>query len=64
LATLPQAAAVHMREGAKREMEARDSGIADPRVIINISSTSGTHGNAGQANYAAAKVGNTFHLYE
>lgn len=27
-----------------------------PRNIINISSTSGLHGNAGQANYAAAKA--------
>ena len=26
-----------------------------PRSIVNISSTSGIHGNAGQANYAAAK---------
>lgn len=29
----------------------------EPRCIINISSTSGTHGNAGQANYALAKCG-------
>lgn len=28
-----------------------------PRNIINISSTSGVHGNAGQANYAMAKAG-------
>ncbi|KEQ92892.1 hypothetical protein AUEXF2481DRAFT_699668 [Aureobasidium subglaciale EXF-2481] len=28
----------------------------EPRNIINISSTSGLHGNAGQANYAAAKA--------
>jgi 3-oxoacyl-[acyl-carrier protein] reductase len=27
------------------------------RVIVNISSTSGTHGNAGQANYSLAKAG-------
>lgn len=31
----------------------------EPRNIINISSTSGTHGNAGQANYAVAKAGVT-----
>lgn len=31
----------------------------EPRNIINISSTSGTHGNAGQANYAFAKAGVT-----
>jgi 3-oxoacyl-[acyl-carrier protein] reductase len=29
----------------------------DKRCIINISSTSGTHGNAGQANYSLAKAG-------
>ncbi|KAI2623671.1 short-chain dehydrogenase [Xylaria nigripes] len=29
----------------------------EPRCIINISSTSGIHGNAGQANYAMAKAG-------
>ncbi|CCX14912.1 hypothetical protein FPQ18DRAFT_63743 [Pyronema domesticum] len=28
-----------------------------PRSIINVSSTSGLHGNAGQANYATAKMG-------
>lgn len=30
-----------------------------PRCIVNISSTSGTHGNAGQANYAIGKAGVT-----
>ncbi|KAH6718735.1 hypothetical protein BKA61DRAFT_262018 [Leptodontidium sp. MPI-SDFR-AT-0119] len=29
----------------------------EPRCIINISSTSGVHGNAGQANYGVAKSG-------
>lgn len=29
----------------------------EPRCIINIPSTSGIHGNAGQANYAVAKAG-------
>ncbi|KAK7530596.1 uncharacterized protein J3D65DRAFT_129932 [Phyllosticta citribraziliensis] len=29
----------------------------EPRCIINISSTSGLHGNAGQSNYAVAKAG-------
>lgn len=29
----------------------------EPRAIVNISSTSGTHGNAGQANYSFAKAG-------
>jgi 3-oxoacyl-[acyl-carrier protein] reductase len=31
----------------------------EKRCIINISSTSGTHGNAGQANYSLAKAGVT-----
>lgn len=31
----------------------------EPRCIINISSTSGTHGNAGQANYSIGKAGVT-----
>mmetsp|Transcript_32618 Transcript_32618/g.97346 ORF Transcript_32618/g.97346 Transcript_32618/m.97346 type:complete len:317 (-) Transcript_32618:117-1067(-) len=52
---LVQAAAPHMREAAKRE--AATEGKARPRTIVNISSTSGTHGNAGQANYATAKAG-------
>ncbi|EFQ98168.1 3-oxoacyl-[acyl-carrier-protein] reductase [Nannizzia gypsea CBS 118893] len=29
----------------------------EPRIIVNISSTSGIHGNAGQANYAVGKAG-------
>lgn len=29
----------------------------EPRCVINISSTSGTHGNAGQANYSMGKAG-------
>ncbi|KAK3666759.1 hypothetical protein LTR22_002346 [Elasticomyces elasticus] len=29
----------------------------EPRSVVNISSTSGLHGNAGQANYALAKAG-------
>lgn len=31
----------------------------EPRCVVNISSTSGVHGNAGQANYATAKAGVT-----
>lgn len=31
----------------------------EKRVVINISSTSGTHGNAGQANYSMGKAGVT-----
>lgn len=49
-----EAAAV-MRENAKREIKER--GAAVPRSIINVSSTSGLHGNIGQANYATAKLG-------
>ncbi|MBI1318011.1 MAG: SDR family oxidoreductase [Candidatus Hydrogenedens sp.] len=52
---LIQAAAPYMRDAAKREM---DEGRApEPRCIVNVSSTSGLHGNIGQANYAAAKMG-------
>jgi 3-oxoacyl-[acyl-carrier protein] reductase len=29
----------------------------EKRVIVNVSSTSGTHGNIGQVNYAVAKAG-------
>lgn len=31
----------------------------ESRCVINVSSTSGTHGNAGQANYSLAKAGVT-----
>lgn len=54
---LIQAATPYMREAAKREMESSPDGLASPRSIINISSTTGTHGNVGQANYATAKAG-------
>lgn len=50
-----RAAAPYLRETAKREMAER--GKATARKIVNISSTSGTRGNFGQANYAAAKAG-------
>ncbi|KAK9838142.1 hypothetical protein WJX81_003650 [Elliptochloris bilobata] len=52
---LIQAAAPVMREAAKRELD--EGGVARSRCIINVSSTSGTHGNAGQANYSTAKAG-------
>jgi 3-oxoacyl-[acyl-carrier protein] reductase len=49
-----RAAAPHLREPAKKE---REEGKEVFRKIVNISSTSGTFGNAGQANYSAAKAG-------
>lgn len=52
---LIRAAAPYMREAAKQEMGAGNT--PEPRCIINISSTSGLHGNAGQASYALAKSG-------
>ena len=45
----------YMREQAKKEKAA--NGQAKARKIVNISSTSGTRGNVGQANYAAGKAG-------
>ncbi len=51
-----RALAPHWREAAKAE---RDEGREVYRKIINISSVSGTMGNAGQANYSAAKAGVT-----
>ena len=47
-----RAAAPHLREPAKAE---RERGEEVFRKIVNISSTSGTMGNAGQANYSAGK---------
>jgi 3-oxoacyl-[acyl-carrier protein] reductase len=50
-----RAAVPFMREAAKKEMDAQ--GAAKARKIINVSSTSGTRGNPGQANYSAGKAG-------
>jgi 3-oxoacyl-[acyl-carrier protein] reductase len=52
---LIRAATRLLREAAKQEIRA--SGKARARKIVNVSSTSGTRGNFGQANYAAAKAG-------
>ena len=49
-----RAVAPHMREPAKKE---REQGIEVFRKIVNVSSTSGTMGNAGQANYSTGKAG-------
>jgi 3-oxoacyl-[acyl-carrier protein] reductase len=48
-----RAAAPHLREPAKKE---REEGREVFRKIVNVSSTSGTFGNAGQANYSSAKA--------
>ena len=50
-----RAVAPYMREAAKAEMG--KGGPTEPRCIINVSSTSGLHGNIGQANYATGKMG-------
>ena len=49
-----RAAAPHLREPAKQE---RDEGREVFRKIVNVSSISGTMGNAGQANYSSGKAG-------
>src|SRR5690242_12960125 len=49
-----RAAAPHMREPAKKE---REEGREVFRKIVNVSSTSGMFGNAGQANYSSGKAG-------
>jgi 3-oxoacyl-[acyl-carrier protein] reductase len=48
-----RAAAPHLREPAKKEKE---EGKEVFRKIVNVSSISGTMGNAGQANYSAGKA--------
>ena len=57
-ATVPfrvlRAAAPHLREPAKRE---RDEGVEVFRKVVNVSSISGTMGNAGQTNYSVGKSG-------
>jgi 3-oxoacyl-[acyl-carrier protein] reductase len=48
-----RAAAPHLREPAKKE---REEGTEVFRKIVNVSSISGTMGNAGQANYSSGKA--------
>jgi len=48
-----RAAAPHLREPAKQE---REEGREVFRKIVNVSSISGTMGNAGQANYSSGKA--------
>lgn len=49
-----RAVAPHFRDPAKRE---RERGEEVFRKIVNVSSVTGTFGNAGQANYASGKAG-------
>ena len=49
-----RAASNFIRDAAKKEAE---EGREVFRKVVNVSSTSGVYGNAGQANYAAAKAG-------
>jgi 3-oxoacyl-[acyl-carrier protein] reductase len=49
-----RAVAPHMREPAKQE---REEGREVFRKIVNVTSISGTMGNAGQANYSSGKSG-------
>ena len=52
-----RAASGYIRDAAKKEQAA--NGRANARKIVNVSSVSGTHGNAGQVNYSAGKAGIT-----
>ncbi len=49
-----RAAAPHLREPAKKE---REEGTEYFRKVVNVTSISGTMGNAGQANYSSGKAG-------
>jgi 3-oxoacyl-[acyl-carrier protein] reductase len=49
-----RAAAPHLREPAKKE---REEGKEVFRKVVNVSSISGTMGNAGQVNYSSGKSG-------
>ena len=49
-----RAAAPHLREPAKKEKE---EGREVFRKVVNVSSTSGMFGNAGQVNYSSGKAG-------
>jgi 3-oxoacyl-[acyl-carrier protein] reductase len=49
-----RAAAPYLRDPAKKE---REEGVEVFRKVVNVSSTSGTFGNPGQANYSSGKAG-------
>ena len=51
-----RAAAPYLREPGKQELK-DGTPFSENRVIVNVSSTSGLHGNVGQINYATAKMG-------
>jgi len=51
---LLRAASIYWRDWAKAELE---QGKQVMRKVVNVSSTSGVAGNAGQVNYAAGKMG-------
>ena len=50
-----RAAAPYLREAAAADLQTVAPSVN--RCIVNVSSTSGLHGNIGQANYAAGKMG-------
>jgi 3-oxoacyl-[acyl-carrier protein] reductase len=50
-----RAAKPYFCDAAKKEIE--ETGKAVARKIVNVSSTSGTYGNVGQANYSSGKAG-------
>ena len=50
-----RAAAPYLREAAAADLKTGAPSVN--RCIVNVSSTSGLHGNIGQANYAAGKMG-------
>ena len=50
-------AGIDTPESRTRDLEEKEKGITNFRKVVNISSTSGMFGNAGQINYATAKAG-------